>query len=70
MPQSGGGEGGGIAGDKPIEQWLKQYSSLVAQFRVDKMNHILSQYDAKENLTVPQTQFLLRCLADVVDQLG
>lgn len=71
MAGSGGGSGGGIIGDKPINEWLAQYANLVAPFRVTKMTLLLAKYNQDNySLSVAETQFLIRCLADVADELG
>ena len=65
---SGGGGGGIIIGDKPLVVELEQNKHLVADFRLARMEAILSKYHADESsVTADEQQFLFRCAADIVD---
>jgi hypothetical protein len=67
---SGGGGGPVIIGEKDLATEVLDNLDKVAPFRRQRASDIISAYQANENsITREQQQFLLRCAADIVDNI-
>ncbi len=71
MPQSGGGEGGGIVGDGPLIGEVRIYKSNLSAVHQIEFDRVYAKYQADENsLTEHEILFVLDCGKEIVRALN